>query len=57
MKPQWTPTGSLLYARNGLSVAAETADEWHDIQVVAGEGSDVVKSVLQRIDKDVSPTS
>jgi hypothetical protein len=51
MKPKWTPTGSLLYAQTGLPT---TAEEWHEIRLVAGEDRDVVESVLKVADKDVS---
>ena len=54
MKPKWTPTGSLLYAQSGLPIATESASEWQDIRLVAGEGRDVVESVLKGADKDVS---
>ena len=54
MKPKWTPTGSLLYAQSGLPITTETASEWQDIRLVAGEGRDVVESVLKGADKDVS---
>ena len=57
MKPKWTPTGSLLYAQSGLPIATETASEWEDIRLVAGEGRDVVESVLKGADKDVSLSS
>jgi hypothetical protein len=54
MKPKWTPRGSLLYAQSGLPIATESANEWQDIRLVAGEGRDVVESVLKGADKDVS---
>jgi hypothetical protein len=54
MKPKWTPTGSLLYAQSGLPIARETTSEWQDIRLVAGEGRDVIESVLKGGDKDVS---
>lgn len=54
MKPKWTPTGSLLYAQSGLPIATESASEWQDIRLVAGDGRDVVESVLKGADKDVS---
>ena len=54
MKPKWTPTGSFLYAQSGLPIATEIASEWQDIRLVAGEGRDVVESVLKGADKDVS---
>jgi hypothetical protein len=54
MKPKWTPTGSLLYTQSGLPIATESASEWQDIRLVAGEGRDIVESVLKGADKDVS---
>ena len=54
MKPKWTSTGSLLYAQSGLPIATESASEWQDIRLVAGEGRDVVESVLKGANKDVS---
>jgi hypothetical protein len=53
MKPKWTPTGSLLYAQSGLP-PTPTTSEWQDIRLVAGEGRDVVESILVGADKDVS---
>ncbi len=52
MKPKWTPTGTLLYAQGGLS--AQTAGDWQDFRLLAGEGRDVFESVLRGADKDVS---
>lgn len=54
MKPKWTPTGHLLFAQSGLPTTARTTSEWQDVQLVVGEGRDVVESVLQGADKDVS---
>jgi hypothetical protein len=54
MKPKWTPTGRLLYAQSGLPTASQMTSEWQDVRLVAGEGRDVVESVLKSADKDVS---
>ena len=54
MKPTWTPTGQLLYARSGLPTTAQMTSEWQDVRLVASDGRDVVKSIIKGADKDVS---
>jgi hypothetical protein len=54
MKPKWTPTGHLLYAKSGPPTTTPTTSEWQDVRLVAGEGRDVAESALLGAGKDVS---